>query len=773
MKKNQPFGGLFYSSLKKPLLIMRFSLILMILGILQVQANNAYSQKTRLSINLSDVTLVSALDKIEVESEFFFLYNEKLLDTDRKVSINAKDQLISSILDDLFVGTDVNYTIIDRKVILAPNYLSEKPELQQKLITGTVIDKDGTPLPGVNVVVSGTTQGTLTDIAGKYSINVPFEAKSLTFSFIGMLPQEISIGESTQINVKMVESAIGLDEVVVIGYGTAKKTDLTGSVGSVDNASLQKTSVTNVGEAISGKLAGVQMRQNEGAPGSTPEFIIRGIGSITAGATPLYVIDGFPIDNLKSISPNSIERIDVLKDASATAIYGSRGSNGVILITTKRGMAGKTNITFNTSFGLQKLLKQPPYMRAAEMGRQTYYAILNRNVDDGNDVSGDPRSWKFPVPQISLDWYNGKTTPTEPDVYGTTMPDVNWIDLVMQVAPVQRYDLSVTGGTEAFKYAISGDYTNQDGILRNTNFKRYTLQANFDGQLTKKLKVKVSLNPSYTEDNGPNPSGLGYGTNILGNVVAILPYTPPLKPDGDYFLINNLEESGNYTNAWTLVNELQEFTKRAKFIGNINLEYSILDALKFNVMFAGSFSANKHMFFVPKLPSLNAPNANGTDDTSFGIGWINEYTLNYVKDFGDHHFAALAGFTAEDNRYYSNRLQSIYYPNNLVPYLSATSGLLSGGTADLNEWALVSYLSRINYTYKDKYYVTTSIRTDGSSRFGSEHRYGVFPSLALGWRISNENFLKDVSFLSNLKLRASYGQTGNNNIGNYESSTLR
>jgi len=356
MKKFKLFGELNFCSLKKILLIMRFAIILLILGIVQAHADETYSQKTRLSINFSDTQLVTVLDKIEDESEFFFLYNEKLLDTNRKVSINATNQLIGAVLDKLFMGTDVKYTIIDRKIILAPDYLTEAPEVPLRIITGTVTDKNGAPLPGVNVYITGTTQGTTTDMAGKYRIDVPQGTISLTFSYVGMVAQEIAVGVLSEINVTMIESAFGLDEVIVIGYGTVKKSDLTGSVSSISSKSLQQAVPFDVTRSLQGKAAGVRINQKSGRPGEDVIIRIRGGNSLSGGNNPLYVIDGFPVDNLGAdFNPEDIASIEILKDASATAIYGSRGAGGVVLITTKRGVSGKTQINYHGSVGVQSL----------------------------------------------------------------------------------------------------------------------------------------------------------------------------------------------------------------------------------------------------------------------------------------------------------------------------------------------------------------------------------------------------------------------------------
>jgi TonB-linked SusC/RagA family outer membrane protein len=373
MKKNKPFGELFSHSLKKILLTMRIAVILMILGILQARANDAYSQKTRLSLNFSDARLASVLDKIEDESEFFFLYNEKLLDTERKVDIKVNDQLINTVLDDLFTGTDVKYTIVDRKIILAPNYLTEGALPQQNKITGIVTDKNG-PVAGVNVVVTGTTLGTQSDNEGKFSIDVPSGSKSLTFSFIGMQSQEIALGTSTKINVTMVESAVGLNEVVVTAMGIEKNTKaLSYSVQKIEGLKMSAVPQTNFVNALAGRSAGVTVTSSGSGIGGSVKVVMRGNKFISGSNQPLYVVDGVPLlnrvrggggntfgwsadegDGVSNINPNDIESISVLKGASGAALYGSQAANGVIVITTKKGKAGFSEINISSSFTTDK-----------------------------------------------------------------------------------------------------------------------------------------------------------------------------------------------------------------------------------------------------------------------------------------------------------------------------------------------------------------------------------------------------------------------------------
>ena len=755
-------GNINIPGIEKLFRIMKLTGFFLLISVVSVLAGKTYSQTKLLTLNFEKTSVKEVLSKIEDQSEFYFMYSEKIVDVNREVSVNIENQKIETVLNSLFTGTDVNYTVKDRIIVLTtPDVFdnSAQVDFQQKMVSGKVIDTQNQTLPGVTVVVKGTTQGTVTNTEGEYTLtNIP-ENATLVFSFMGMRTQEVVVGTQSSINIEMAVDAIGIEEVVAVGYGTVKRADLTGSVGTVSQNDLQEVKVSNIQQALLGKIAGVQVKPNDGTPGAAPQIIIRGVGSLSAGTQPLYVVDGFPVTNLETLNPDDIESVDILKDASSTAIYGSRGSNGVVLITTKRGKLGEAQLNFDISGGLQEVSNTPKYLNAAQMADYAYYGAYFRTQDLGGSTSGDPLAWKFKVPPLVMDIRNG--------VPGT--PDVDWFDEVLRVAPVARYQLSASGGAEKMKYAVSGEYLDQQGIIIGSNFNRYSVRANLDAQLTKKLSVKINLNPSYTEQTGEDPQGTGYGTNILGNAAAINAYTPAFDANGDYFVIDGLPETGNFPNPVALAREITDQTNRIRFMGNIDATYKITDALIFNAMMGANYSASKHLRFVPQMRALLNSTAFGLDEANLGVNWISEYTLNYAKDFGNHHFTGLAGFTSEKSKMEYNSLQSTKFPNNNIPYLNAAGGILTGGGAGISEYSLVSYLARATYDYANRYYLTASIRTDGSSRFGADNRYGVFPSIAAAWRISEENFMQNVSFIDNLKLRFSYGQTGNNNIGNYAS----
>lgn len=651
-------------------------------------------------------------------------------------------------------------------LIASDIYAQEKP----RLIKGIVTDINGQPLSGVSVILRNTktnfTEGISTDSSGIFSFSrvLPGGPYSFTFSTVGYETQTLSgyhikVDATLSLVVNLVSSVANLDQVVVVGYGTQKRKDLTGSVASVGNKDIKDLAVTRVDQALLGKVAGVQVKPVSGEPGASPQIRIRGIGSISAGAGPLYVVDGFPTTNIETLNPNDIETLDILKDASATAIYGSRGSNGVIIINTRRGRAGKPTITFDTYTGWQKVAKRPKFMTAMEQAKYYYDGIRNRNIDEGRDVAGNYTTWFRKVPQEAIDVLEGRNT-----------YDVDALDVVLRTAPQQQYQLSATGGNEALRYAFSGEYFEQEGIVINSGFKRYSMRANVDAILSKRFTVKVNLNPSFTDSRNVPTAGAGTGPNdgVIAQAIIVNPWYPLINSTGNYFAFSNLAGSSNATNPLALANEIKARQKGMRLLGNINAEYKIFDELRLNVLFGGNLFSTRGNSFKPQLPAFFNDPATGSDNTNFVTNWLTEYTLNYNKTFGKHSLSGLAGYTVQKENSQSNFLVTNKYPNNFVPYLSAASGQITDGSSDTYSWSLISYLGRVNYNYKSKYYATASIRTDGSSRFGAEHKYGVFPSAALAWRVTEESFLKRVNFLSELKLRTSYGETGNNNIGNYD-----
>ena len=755
MKKNKPIGELFYCSLKKILLIMRNVIILLILGILQVNASDIYSQSTRLSLNFSDAELIKVLDNIEEESEFFFLYNEKLLDTDRKVNVNANDQSIDVILRNLFAGTDVKYTIIDRKIILAPEYLTGESLQQPIKITGIVRGKDGSTLPGVNVVVTGTTQGVMTDIGGNYTIDIPQGARSLTFSFVGMESQVINIGTSPQINVTMEESAIGLEEVVVIGYGKVKKSSLTAAVATLKNEKLNQIAVGRADLAIVGQLPGISIKQTSTRPGDAPVVRIRGTSSITGLNDPLYVVDGVPINgDLNSINSGDIASIEVLKDASSAAIYGSRAAAGVVLITTKRGTGIKPSFNFSSYIGLRTPTNLvTDYHNAREAFD---YAV---KVSDSNWrlAGGDP---SIPIYDRPLQY--------RPDSLYLKLANTDWQDELLRNALMQNYEISSNGGTDKIKYYISANYMDEQSTYIVGEFKRYSARTNIDAKISDKFDLGITFSPTYSTQRRT--------TAVMGDMTKYPPYIPVYLPDGriakdgshyagtlDFF--TNPYIKGKNPVAQSL--GTKDMYYRFSGFGNIFLNYEIVKNLRFKTSLAFDYQTVKNPYFVTTFANKDSK-TEANFEYGENLNSLNENVLNYATEFYQHSIDVIFGSTFQKNKNFilNMTVPTGSIPNNKIETLNA--GIVNGGSTFMSEWGLISYFGRVNYGFADKYLFSLSYRKDGSSRFGEDRKWGSFPAASVAWRINKEEFMANQEIISNLKLRVSYGLTGRTPAGLYD-----
>ena len=733
MKKNKPFGELFDRSLKKTLLIMRIAFLLLVLGVLQASAIDAYAQKTRISINFTDAKLISVLDKIEEESEFFFLYNEKLLDTERKVSIVAENQLVSAILDKVLEGTDAKYTIIDRKIIISPESLNilAADGQQQKKISGIVTDKTGQSLPGVNVQVKGTTLGAITDAEGKYSIDVPAGSNILVFSFIGMQQQEVVPGAETEINVVMVETATALDEVIVVGYGTRVKSAVTGSISSVSKADIQSMSPgKNVAAELQGRVAGVYVTAQSGAPGSGSNIYLRGPISISGGK-PLYIVDGNPVDDLNyNFNMSDIESINVLKDASAAAIYGAKAANGVILVTTKRGGKTKPVISFNANYGIRNVINLPTLFN-----RDQFIAARQLFGTNVTDLYGAESNW-------------------------SSLPDTDWLNEWYKPGTEQNYDLSMSGGGDISTFYISGNYNRTEGNYLDNWIERYTLRVNSDHHITKKLKLTQNAYFLSGGENPVNAAGNGLLTFRSQPVMAI--YDPANLPGGFAKVPKGFQGSNNVARALT------DHTRYKSTVVNLSgaLDYEPIKNLHLNAFFGTNLSyIDGYSYQYPYDDGAFAMLETFSDNNTKNQSFIATYTLNYSKEFNGHTISGLLGYEARRADYrwvqYSNRDSYVDEPQ------SASQAYGNANlTADFKNTnvldRILSQFARLEYGYKGKYLLTANIRRDGyGSKFGPENRYGIFPGMSAGWVISKEKFMNQIEFLSTLKLRTGYGILGN------------
>jgi TonB-dependent starch-binding outer membrane protein SusC len=611
-------------------------------------------------------------------------------------------------------------------------------------ISGRVTDDKNEPLPGVNVLLKGSTTGTTTDINGAYTLSVPDAAANavLVFSYIGYLTEEVPVNGRTEINISMAPDIKSLSEVVVVGYGTQQKKDITGAIASVSEKEIKQVPITSLDQGLQGRAAGVQVIQTSGRPGADVSIRIRGGNSINAGNEPLFVIDGFPgAGNLNDINPSDIVSIEILKDASATAIYGSRGANGVVLVTTKRGKAGKPVVTYEGYYGSQQLRKKLPLLNATQ-----YAELLNEaNVNAG----------KAPV-----------FTPEEINTFGK---GTDWQDELYRTAPMMNHQLSVAGGSENTRYAISGNYFKQDGIVINSGFDRYSLRLNLDTDLNKKIRIGNSLTISRTAS--ANVETLDDGRGVVNQALRFTPLAPVYNPDGSFYQtdIPQVDLRGNPV-ARALATT--STSQRTRILGNIFADYSILEGLVLKVSVGTDLSFNKGNFYVPNTIYEGRPTKGYASifNDQFS-SWLNENTLSYTRIFNNvHSLNAVVGFTMQEFNYENSHAVTQGFSSDILTVYDLSTGEEPQRPASsANRSALMSYLGRINYGLHDKYLFTLTARADGSSRFGSGNKFGFFPSGSVAWRLSEENFIKNLGVFTDLKIRTSAGITGNQEIGNYQS----
>lgn len=674
-------------------------------------------------------------------------------------------------------------------------------------ISGTVTDKiNGQGLPGVSILIKGTNTGTITNVDGGYKLSISENTDAtLVFSYIGYVSQEVKIGSQQIIDIKLDADISSLNEVVVVGYGTQNKRDITGSVGSLSAKNIKDIPVTNFENAIQGQIAGVQVQEPSGEPGAGTTIRVRGLGSISGGTEPLYVIDGFPISKnvdagvqgdvsrrtvafalppsnpLGTINPTDIESIEVLKDASSAAIYGSRGSNGVILITTKKGKKDKKPVIgFDAYFGFQTVANRVKLMNSSQLTSYVKDAKNNAYLQDvPGAIATDNNATRYT-----------KTTNTSyyiPDDYANPDgTDTDWQSLIFKTSPVQSYSASLAGGGENVNYYVSGGYYNQKGVVEKSGFERYSFRVNLEANPTTKLKLGLGLSPSFTS-NDRSPAGAPYFADPPGIVYSALVTSPTVKPYLANGTINQTDnqshlytEDGRGTNATSSSNPLaiiQGVTDKLtqfRTLGNLFGEYEILPGLKYKLYTGIDVNNyNRNFYRANSLLFREATTGDpyGQSNFSLNYNWLVENTLAYNKTFGkDHSVSAVAGYSAQKDHIDINQVLAQKFPDDLVQTVSG--GQVTGGTSTTEEWSLVSYLARANYAYKSKYLLTATIRADKSSRFGEGNKMGTFPSFSAGWRISEEAFLKPVTFISDLKLRGSWGKTGNFLIPNYASIGL-
>lgn len=608
---------------------------------------------------------------------------------------------------------------------------------QQQTVKGIVKGPDGLPVIAANISQKGTNNATITDLYGNFTLNITGQHPVLVISYIGYVTTEVNVSGRAFIEVVLQEDVEALDEVVVVGYGTMRKKDVTGAVSSVRTEDITKNATSNVIQAIAGKMSGVQVVQNSGTPGGDVSILIRGVGTIN-DASPLYVIDGVPVSGgMWYLNPNDVESIDVLKDASATAIYGSRGANGVVMVTTKQAQEGHTEINFDYSYGIQHTAKTYDMLNASQ------YAALHNEMrtNAGPEYSLNPAF-------------------SDPESLGT---GTDWMDAIFRTAPMQKVNLSMLGGNQKISHATSLGYYTQDGIMKNSSYNRLSLQSNISSKIVSNVTVRANVNLS-AENRRTQPV-----STVIQNAMRILPSIPIQDENGEYAgPTGNAEWNGNALNPVAIINEQNYRMKGFRMLSNISLEWEIIKGLKFKTTGGAELGYDYNNSYIPKYKwGMNeSKNTMQTVSSAYEQLYLWDNTLNYDKSFGKHRINAMAGTSYQEYKKESVSASGSGRASELTTELdNATKATDVGGNS--LRWALMSYMARLHYSYDDRYLVTATFRADGSSKFGKDNRFGYFPSFAAAWNIGNESFMQSVKPISQLKLRAGYGQTGNQNIGAY------
>jgi len=731
---------------------MRLTAFLLLVSVFQVIATENYAQNTKLNLNMGETTVGQVLQEIEHQSEFYFLFNQKLVDVNRKVNVNIKDRKISEILSQVFNGTETDYVVIDRQIVLSPKeYLTAIKSLQPITVTGKVTDAStGDPLPGVNIVVQGTTQGTTTDMNGNYSIQAPSDGV-LVFNFIGYSSQTVPINGRSEIHVVLEPIDISLQEVVVVGYGTQKRENLTGAVTDVRNERMENKPVSSLSAALQGEAAGVFI-VNSGGPGQEPVVRIRGVGSVNLSSAPLYVVDGMPVGSIEGLDPNSIQSVSILKDASSAAIYGSRAANGVLLITTKKGIRGEEIIVnVDASTGIQQTWKTLDLMN-----REQYMDFATEYLTN----AGDPLPERFSNMNDPI--YPGAT-----QTFAET--DTDWQDVLFRTAPISKFNVDLTGGTEKYRFFTSYGFIDQDGIMVGTDYKRHSVVHNTEFKINDFLTVGENITGSYGIRNNEKESG---GRTMIKHIVNQIPYIPARVPIGTEgyehgYRTTSPADDTDPENPLRIAEQDISMYKRANIISNAYAEISFTDWLTFKSIFGIEYTEDRSITDNPMYQDdYNKREFHELTDNRFKFYsriFTNQLTFN--KSFNKHDINAVA--VVEQQITEGRRLIGRGdHTTNLLNQLDGTQSQSVSG--NLNETALISYAGRINYSYADKYLLSASFRRDGSSKFAPGNKWGDFPGASIGWVLSEESFMQDVDFISNLKLRASYGKVGNNNLGPYD-----
>lgn len=722
--------------------IMRISTFLLMVRVFCSYAGNAHSQNAKVSIHMNNVKLDKILNEIENQTDYLFIYNNQV-DINKITSVKVKNEAVAQVLDRILSGTGINYELEGTHIILTTEAIKDLHAQQQaKTVTGTVTDVSGEPIIGANIRIKGTTTGTITDIDGNFSIEAKPQSV-IEVSYIGYLTQETVINNQKSIRFLLKEDTKTLDEVVVIGYGVQKKADLTGSVANINTEKLNTQSNANIGQALQGKIAGVDIVSQGGAPGSGTRIMVRGIGTLN-NASPLYIVDGMYMNSIDHINPNDIASIDVLKDASSAAIYGSRAANGVIIVTTKEGSntEGKPIIDLSVNLGISTASKFLDMLDAkgwAEVTTIARQAIGKPALDMATDLANKP--------------------------------DNDWQDIMFRPALMQNYNLSVKGGGKYSTYYTGLGYFNQDGIVKGTNYQRYNIQSKNDYKRGI-FSAGTNLIISFSHDKPLHQELRG---GMIGTILQSVPTLEKYDDTREGGYGGTYGDVVNIPHPLAIIDDniMDRYNENVKIFANLYAQIELFKGLKYKLNLTPDFSFERYKNYLNKYDFGLATNSitQLTERQRRRRNILVENLLTFDRTFGEHKISALAGYTYQDSRFRHIQAYGEGLPQGLEEIDAATTNRSNEG----NSWrsVLTSILGRVFYSYQNKYLFTATIRRDGSSKFGKNNRYGYFPSFSLGWNVAEEKFMENVHWLDQLKLRGGYGVLGNQEIDNYQySSTI-
>ena len=767
--------------------VMKITALALFLFVGTAFATKSYSQTMKVTVVSDRISTGKVINEIEKQTDYLFVYDMNEVNLKRNVKVHAQDKPVAEVLNEVFEGTDIYYAMEGKNIMLmnkAKEKASEKQADDNK-VTGSIKDMAGEPIIGANVTIKGQSIGTITDIDGRFIINAPANA-ILRITYIGYIPQEIKVENKRELKIILQEDTETLDEVVVVGYGVQKKSDVTGAMIRVNSDELNSRPAANAFEAMQGKAAGVDIVSNE-RPGEIGTINVRGVRSLSASNTPLYVVDGIPLmstSGIETLNPQDIESIDVLKDASATAIYGSRGANGVILVTTKQGKAGKMSLNYSGTMTIENLQDYSEMMNSAEYiewRRWAYYYKEPNKYPRGDEPdkdsdylifngAKDPYAWR----NIEKGWAGGSWN-------ASAVPTTDWADMVTQTGVTHEHTLSASGGTDKVQGYASIGYLDNEGTVKGQSYTRYTAKVSLNLDPTKWFKMGLNVNGTFSEQQyGSSAKAVGQmisdrPSNLYAASTSLYPYAVPFDDEG-----NRIDYPGGDDKVKTIVNEWnysenerRMFRAIGSLYAQLNLGeiFSPLKGLRYRFNFGPDFRSYRNGSFA----DANSVSREGTNRASLtnqsDFSWTLDNLIYYDKEIGKHSLGVTLLQSATKYRYEESSMAALNIPLASAKWNAlskANISALDDWGSDLVEKQLLSYMFRLNYDYKSRYLLTVSGRWDGASQLAKGNKWAFFPSAALGWRLDQEGFLQDVSWLNQLKLRVGVGVTGNSAIDPYQ-----